>query len=153
MAARRGDAWPSIGFRRGEPVCDLLVFLIRPVVSMLGLYCAIPAAMATLVCRHRRKGEEWMTTLCFSLRFFRGASSPSSLLCSLLCLLAKSCDLTFLSCSGAAASCSRASSRVAMRTPSARHWVHPPYVKGGSYGVGVERCQDGSDASSRRPCL
>lgn len=50
-------------------------------------------------------------------------------------------------------SCSRAFSRLAMRRPSALDCNHPPYVRGGSYGVGEVRCQLLSAASRRAPCL
>jgi len=37
--------------------------------------------------------------------------------------------------------------------PSVLHCSHPPYVNGGSYGVGDVRCHCLSAASSRLPCL
>jgi hypothetical protein len=40
-----------------------------------------------------------------------------------------------------------------MRRPSALDWIQPPYVSGGSYGVGDVRCHDLSAASNRAPCL
>jgi hypothetical protein len=42
---------------------------------------------------------------------------------------------------------------VAMRAPRALDWVQPPYVRGGSYGVGEVKCHCLSAASSRAPCL
>jgi hypothetical protein len=41
----------------------------------------------------------------------------------------------------------------AMRCPMARDCDQPPYVSGGSYGVGDDRCHSLSAASRRFPCL
>lgn len=95
----------------------------------LGWNWAMPAEMATLVCRQRRKGELWMTTLCLRRLRFR--------LPSLLPMLpAKSLAVVPSGGGGSVVAsfidCSRAWRRLAMRTPSALHWVQPAYVRGGS---------------------
>lgn len=53
----------------------------------------------------------------------------------------------------ASKSTSRMFKRLAILAPSALACVHPPYVNGGSYGVGEVRCQCLSTESSRVPCL
>ena len=87
----------------------LLLLVVAPVV-MVGLYCAIPADIATLVCMHRRNGDECITTLCF-LRFLFLLLSPFW-----------SESVAF---GASLRDCSRALSKLAMRTPSARHCVQP----------------------------
>lgn len=74
MGVRLGDVAPrlSIALNRGEAECMLLgVLLLVPIPApfMPGVYCAMPAEMATLVCRQRRKGDECTTTLCFLFLF------------------------------------------------------------------------------------
>jgi len=53
----------------------LLLLVVADPVVMVGLYCANPADMATLVWMHRRNGDECITTLCF-LRFLFLLLSP-----------------------------------------------------------------------------
>jgi hypothetical protein len=77
IGAKYGEP-PSIPRSRGDAECMLLgvllLLVVDPVVTV-GLYCAIPADMATLVCMHRRNGDECITTLCF-LRFLFLLPSP-----------------------------------------------------------------------------
>jgi hypothetical protein len=78
----------------------------------VGWYCDMPAEMATLVCMHRRKGDECMTTL-WVLRFLFLLPWP----------------FWWLESDPFSASfrdCSRACNRLAIRTPRARHCVQPP---------------------------
>lgn len=69
---------------------------------------ARPALMPTDVCTHRRKGDEWTTTLNLR-RFLRGPSTVAA---------------------SSWASLSRSSSPILC--PVARAWFHPLYVRGGS---------------------
>lgn len=113
-------------------------------------YCEMPAATAVLVWTHRRKGLECMMIL----RFFLGrpCALPSLEMLSLLkSRWAGSLVVAFFASS--ACWMSRSWRRAAMRWPRAFAWDQPPYVRGGSYGVGEERCHDLSAASSRAPCL
>lgn len=105
---------------RGDAECILLgvrLLLVAGVEETVGWYCDMPAEIAMLVWRHLRKGEVWMTTLCFLLFLFLLASplcftpKPSGAECSLVASFKE---------------CSRACSKLAMRTPSARHCVQPP---------------------------
>lgn len=127
IGARLGeDATPSMALSRGDAECMLLgvrLLLVAGVEAIVGWYCDMPAEMATLVWRHLRKGEVWMTTLCFLLFLF--------LLPSPFCLEPRpsGADESFVA---SFKECSRACSKLAMRTPSARHCVQPPYVRGGS---------------------
>lgn len=120
------------------------------------LNCASPALMPILVCTHLWNGEECMKTLCF---LFLDFELPPELLDMGEELSVGSFDSSSSTSVCAADSafsfkdCSRACSKAAIRRPSARDWFQPPYVIGGSYGVGEERCQLLSAASSRAPCL
>lgn len=105
----------SIPRSRGDAECSCAGVRALPAAgpSLGSSNCAMPAEIATLVCRQRKNGEVCITTLCFFLL----RRPPLLLPCSFSC---------------SSAFCSRACSKLAMRTPSAWHWFHPPYVSGGS---------------------
>lgn len=128
IGPRVGDPWPSAGRSRGEAECIFFpaVLGLLPV-SIEGLYCAIPAAIPTLVCIHLRYGEECITTLCFTLlRFFGLSSVPLSFCFPSSSSPVKSWLVTPSASPVALRFCSRAWSRLAIRAPRARVWFHPP---------------------------
>lgn len=110
-------------------------------------YCEMPAATAVLVCTHLRKGLECMIILRF---LFLGLLSLE-----MSSLVKSTCAGSLLGEAFAASACwlSLSCSNAAIRWPSALACDQPPYVSGGSYGVGEERCHDLSAASRRAPCL
>lgn len=148
----RGD-WDRADLARGElPSAPLLSFegVGTPSFGVpSGLNCDIPAATAVLVCTHLRKGLVCMTILRF---FFFGRDG---------CDFGASRALNSRWARSALAPCFAASAssvscwcrRAAMRRPSDLACDQPPYVRGGSYGVGDVRCHDLSEASRRAPCL
>lgn len=117
--------------------------------SLGGLNWEMPAAIAVLVCTHLRNGLECMMILCF--RFFVPEAVPWVVLDALEPACAVSVSEALLA--SFAFSSSRAWSNEAMRRPRAFPWDQPPYVRGGSYGVGEVRCHCLSAASRRAPCL
>lgn len=78
---------------------------------------------------------------------------PSDDVISLVELLATDVELFVVGIVSSCTESSLAFKRLAIRAPSARPWIQPPYVKGGSYGVGEVRCHSLSTASIRAPCL
>lgn len=92
-------------------------------------------------------------TLCF--RTFLGGFGriSSNDVVSLVELLATDTELSVVGIVSSCTESSRAFNRLAIRAPSARPWIQPPYVKGGSYGAGEVRCHSLSTASIRAPCL
>lgn len=96
----------SLGECSAECICAGVLGLL-PFLSPGSSNCAMPADMATLVCRHRKNGDVWITTLCFFLFRLRPCVpfEPSAL--GVLCALLNSC--------------SRAWSKLAILVPNARH--------------------------------
>lgn len=97
-----------------------------------GLDWASPELRPMEVWMHRRKGDVWMTIRKRFLLFT----------CLSFWLVRRGCS--------SARACSR---MLAIWWPTWRAWRRPPYVRGGSYGVGELRCHFLSAASRRLPCL